>query len=207
MFILKLLVTGGAGYIGTHCIIELLNAGHDISVIDDLSNSHVAALHRVKQLTKRGLAFVQADLRDTAAVATELQRFQPHGVIHCAGLKAVGASVARPLDYYRQNVGGTLSLLAEMDRVGCHKIVFSSSATVYGLPKYLPYDEQHPTEPANPYGRSKLMIEHILRDWSDTHRDASALCLRYFNPAGAHPSGQIGENPKGVPDNLMPFLA
>tara|TARA_B110001450_G_scaffold252290_1_gene273778 strand:+ start:831 stop:1853 length:1023 start_codon:yes stop_codon:yes gene_type:complete len=207
MFILKLLVTGGAGYIGTHCIIELLNAGHDISVIDDLSNSHVAALHRVKQLTKRGLAFVQADLRDTAAVATELQRFQPHGVIHCAGLKAVGASVARPLDYYRQNIGGTLSLLAEMDRVGCHKIVFSSSATVYGLPKYLPYDEQHPTEPANPYGRSKLMIEHILRDWSVTHRDASALCLRYFNPAGAHPSGQIGENPKGVPDNLMPFLA
>ena len=165
-------------------------------MIDDLSNSHVAALHRVKQLTKRGLAFVQADLRDTAAVATELQRFQPHGVIHCAGLKAVGASVARPLDYYRQNVGGTLSLLAEMDRVGCHKIVFSLSATVYGLPKYLPYDEQHSTEPANPYGRSKLMIEQILRDWSVTHRDASALCLRYLNLLARILPGKLAKTPK-----------
>ena len=112
-----------------------------------------------------------------------------------------------PLDYYRKTVGRTLSLLAGMERVGCHKIVFSSSATVYGLPQHLPYDEQHPTEPVNPYGHTKLMIEQILRDWSVTHRDISALCLRYFNPAGAHPSGEIGENPKGVPDNLMPFLA
>ena len=151
--------------------------------------------------------FTQADLCDTAAVAAVLQRFRPGGVIHFAGLKAVGDSVARPLDYYQQNVGGTLCLLTEMDRVGCRKIVFSSSATVYELPKYLPYDEQHPTKPVNPYGRTKLMIEHILRDWNSTHHDASALCLRYFNPAGAHPSGQIGENPQGVPDNLMPFLA
>ncbi|MDG2067552.1 MAG: UDP-glucose 4-epimerase GalE [Paracoccaceae bacterium] len=204
---MKLLVTGGAGYIGTHSIIELLNAGHDISVIDDLSNSRIAALQRVRKLTKRDLAFMQADLCDTAAVSAELQRFRPDGVIHFAGLKAVGASVARPLDYYRKNVGGTLSLLAGMERVGCHKIVFSSSATVYGLPQYLPCDEQHPTVPVNPYGHTKLMIEQILRDWNVTHRDASAVCLRYFNPAGAHPSGEIGENPKGVPDNLMPFLA
>ncbi|MAJ05184.1 MAG: UDP-glucose 4-epimerase, partial [Marinovum sp.] len=144
---MNLLVTGGAGYIGTHSIIEILNAGHDISVIDDLSNSHIAALQRVMKLTKRDLAFMQPDLCDTAAVSAELQRFRPDGVIHFTGLKAVGASVARPLDYYRKNVSGTLSLLAGMERVGCQKIVFSSSATVYGLPQYLPYDEQHPTEP------------------------------------------------------------
>ena len=186
-FILKLLVTGGAGYIGTHTMVELLNAGHDISVIDDLSNSHIAALAQVKKLTKRNLMFTQADLCDAAAVAAVLQRFRPDGVIHFAGLKAVGDSVARPLDYYRQNVGGTLCLLTEMDRLGCRKIVFSSSATVYELPKYLSYDEQHPTKPVNPYGRTKLVIEHILRDWNSTHHDASALCLRYFNPAEAHP--------------------
>ena len=188
-------------------MVELLNAGHDISVIDDLSNSHIAALAQVKKLTKRNLMFTQADLCDTAAVAAVLQRFRPDGVIHFAGLKAVGDSVARPLDYYRQNVGGTLCLLTEMDRVGCRKIVFSSSATVYELPKYLPYDEQHPTKPVSPCDRTKLMIEHIWRDWNSTHHDASALCLRYFKPARAHPSGQIGENPQGVPDNLMPFLA
>ena len=205
-FTLKLLVTGGAGYIGTHAMVELLNTGHDTSVIGDLSNSHIAALAQVKKLTKRNLMFTQADLCDTAAVAAMRQRFRPDGVIHFARLKAMGGSVARPLDYYRQNVGGTLCLLTEMDRVGCRKIVCSSSATVYGPSKYLPYDEQHPTKPVNLYDRIKLMIEHILRDWNSTHHDASALCLRYFNAAGAHTSGRIGENPQGVPDNLMPFL-
>jgi len=204
---LKLIVTGGAGYIGSHSLIALLQAGHDISVIDDLSNSHPTGLARVKHLSGRRFRSVDANLCDAQAITKEFHQFVPEGVVHFAGLKSVADSITQPLAYYLQNVTTTVNLLQAMDQVGCQKIVFSSSATVYGQPKYLPYDETHPIEPVSPYGRSKRMIEQILQDWTGANKTASAICLRYFNPAGAHPSGQIGEDPKGKPNNLLPYLA
>ena len=204
---MKVLVTGGAGYIGSHTCLELLQAGHEVLVVDNLSNGHEAALKRVQCITNCELQFMNADIRDSNSLDTIFNAFQPDSVIHFAGLKAVGESVADPLNYYNINVGGSISLLSAMSKVECNTIVFSSSATVYGEPQYLPYDEEHPTNPVNPYGRSKLMIENIIRDWTKVDSKRKGIILRYFNPVGAHESGQIGEDPIGIPNNLMPFIA
>ena len=204
---MRVLVTGGAGYIGSHTCVELLAEGHEVFVIDNLSNGHEAALKRVRTLTNRELGFVNADIRDTEALDKIFSSFIPDAVIHFAGLKAVGESVANPVAYYDVNVVGSVSLLAAMSRANCNRIVFSSSATVYGNPQYLPYDELHPTNPVNPYGRTKLMIEDIINDWTKVTEKRQGTVLRYFNPVGAHGSGQIGEEPIGIPNNLMPYIA
>jgi UDP-glucose 4-epimerase len=164
---MRVLVTGGAGYIGSHTCVELLEAGHEVFVVDNLCNGHEAALDRVQSITNCELQFMNADIRDTNALDEIFKTFEPDAVIHFAGLKAVGESVADPVKYYDVNVGGSISLLAAMSKAGCNNIVFSSSATVYGDPQYLPYDEKHPTNPVNPYGRTKLIIENIINDWTD----------------------------------------
>jgi UDP-glucose 4-epimerase len=204
---MRVLVTGGAGYIGSHTCVELLNAGHEIFVIDNLCNGHEAALERVRGITNRDLQFINADIRDAHVLDNIFNTFKPEAVIHFAGLKAVGESVADPLKYYDVNVGGSVSLLTAMSKAKCNNIVFSSSATVYGKPQYLPYDEEHPTNPVNPYGRSKLIIENIINDWTKVDKERKGTILRYFNPVGAHESGQIGEEPIGIPNNLMPYIA
>ncbi len=163
---MRVLVTGGAGYIGSHTCVELLEAGHEVFVVDNLCNGHEAALERVRGITNCELQFTNADIRDANALDNIFNTFKPEAVIHFAGLKAVGESVANPLKYYDVNVGGSISLLTAMSKAECNNIVFSSSATVYGEPQYLPYDEEHPTNPVNPYGRTKLMIENIIRDWT-----------------------------------------
>jgi UDP-glucose 4-epimerase len=195
------------GYIGSHTCVELLEAGHEVCVIDNLCNGHEVALERVRGITNCELQFVNADIQDANALNKIFGTFKPEAVIHFAGLKAVGESVADPLSYYDVNVGGSVSLLAAMSKAGCDKIIFSSSATVYGEPQYLPYDEEHPTNPVNPYGRSKLMIENIIHDWTKVDSKRRGTILRYFNPVGAHETGQIGEEPIGVPNNLMPYIA
>jgi len=204
---LKVLVTGGAGYIGSHTCIELLNAGHEVFVIDNFCNGHEVALERVRGITNRELKFTNADIRDAIALNTIFNNFKPEAVIHFAGLKAVGESVADPVRYYDVNVSGSVSLLTAMSKAKCNNIVFSSSATVYGKPQYLPYDEEHPTNPVSPYGRTKLIIENIISDWTKVDMERTGTILRYFNPVGAHESGQIGEEPIGVPNNLMPYIA
>ena len=204
---MRVLVTGGAGYIGSHTCVELLEAGHEVFVVDNLCNGHEAALEGVRGIANRELQFMNADIRDTVALDKIFNIFQPEAVIHFAGLKAVGESVANPLKYYEVNVGGSISLLTAMSKAECNKIVFSSSATVYGKPKYLPYDEEHPTNPVSPYGRTKLMIENIIHDWIKVELKRKGTILRYFNPVGAHESGQIGEEPIGIPNNLMPYIA
>jgi UDP-glucose 4-epimerase len=204
---MRVLVTGGAGYIGSHTCVELLNAGNEVFVIDNLCNGHEEALKRIRGITHRELQFMNADIRDSSALDEIFNTFNPDAVIHFAGLKAVGESVSDPVNYYDVNVGGSVSLLRAMSKAGCNNIIFSSSATVYGKPEYLPYDEEHPTNPVNPYGRSKLMIENIIRDWTKVDDKRKGTILRYFNPVGAHDSGQIGEEPIGNPNNLMPFIA
>ena len=204
---MRVLVTGGAGYIGIHTCVELLNAGHEVFVIDNLSNGHEIALERVRNITNCELQFMNADIRDSNALDKIFKTFEPEAVIHFAGLKAVGESVTDPLIYYDVNVGGSISLLSAMSKAGCSRIVFSSSATVYGEPQYLPYDEDHPTNPVNPYGRTKLIIENIINDWTKVDIEGTGTILRYFNPVGAHESGQIGEDPISVPNNLMPYIA
>ena len=204
---MRVLVTGGAGYIGSHTCVELLNAGHDVYVIDNLCNGHEAALDRVQVITNCQLQFMNADIRDSNALNKIFNNFKPEAVIHFAGLKAVGESVADPVNYYDVNVCGSVSLLTAMSKAECYNIVFSSSATVYGKPKYLPYDEEHPTNPVNPYGRTKLIIENIISDWTKVDTKRKGTILRYFNPVGAHESGQIGEEPIGIPNNLMPYIA
>lgn len=204
---MKVLVTGGAGYIGTHTCLELLKLGHEVSVIDSLCNGSKEALARVQRLSNRTLEFSQCDVRDAIALNKMFDQFEPDSVIHFAGLKAVGESVSQPALYYDVNVGGTAALLGAMERVGCANIVFSSSATVYGEPQYLPCDEDHPLNPINPYGRTKLMGENLLLDWSSAKQGRHAVALRYFNPVGADASGLIGEDPKGTPNNLMPFIS
>lgn len=204
---MKIFVTGGAGYIGSHTLIELLRDAHEICVFDNYSNSSPEALDRVRQLANADLTQIEGDIRDGAGLQAALADFAPDAVVHFAGLKAVGESTQDPLTYYEQNVSGTLNLLRAMDAAGCRRIVFSSSATVYGDAEYLPYDEGHRLAPTNPYGRTKLFIEEIIRDWAAANADASAVLLRYFNPVGAHASGRIGEDPNGVPNNLMPYIA
>ena len=204
---MRVLVTGGAGYIGSHTCVELLESGHEVFVIDNLCNGYEIALDRVRGITNRNLLFMNADIRDTVALDKIFNTFKPDSVIHFAGLKAVGESVVDPVKYYDVNVGGSISLLSSMSKAKCKNIVFSSSATVYGKPQYLPYDEEHPTNPVNPYGRTKLIIENIISDWTKVDTERRGTILRYFNPVGAHESGQIGEEPIGIPNNLMPFIA
>jgi UDP-glucose 4-epimerase len=174
---MKVLVTGGAGYIGSHTCLELLRSGHDVAVIDNLDNGNEEALARVQRLSNRTLEFSQCDVRDAHALDVISDQFKPDAVIHFAGLKAVGESVAEPERYYDVNVGGTATLLGAMERAGCANIVFSSSATVYGEPQYLPCDENHPLSPINPYGRTKLMGENLLQDWSNANPDFPSNCL------------------------------
>lgn len=204
----RVLVTGGAGYIGSHTVVELLQAGHDVVVLDNLCNSSAESLRRVELITGRRPEFVEGDVRDAALLTRLFATTQIDVVMHFAGLKAVGESVAMPLAYYDNNVGGTLALCRAMADAGVFNIVFSSSATVYGEPATMPIREDFPTAtPANPYGRSKLMAEEILTDLARSDKRWSVALLRYFNPVGAHESGLIGEDPAGIPNNLLPFIA
>jgi len=202
-----ILVTGGAGYIGSHTCVELLASGYQVTVIDNLSNSKQAALRRVSEITGREPYFVRADLRDPVTLDALFQDRDFGAVVHFAGCKAVGESTQIPLEYYENNIGGTLALCQAMAEAGVRKLVFSSSATVYGAPAAVPIREDFPTCPTNPYGRSKHFIEEILRDLYRSDSTWNIALLRYFNPVGAHPSGRIGEDPNGIPDNLMPFIA
>jgi UDP-glucose 4-epimerase len=204
---MRVFLTGGAGYIGSHTLLEVLSQAHEVCVYDDYSNSSPEALKRVEQLTNRKFRKVTGDVLDQTSLAAALTEFNPDVVVHFAGKKAVGESVEKPLMYYENNVVGTLSLLRAMDAANCNRIVFSSSATVYGEPQYLPLDEKHPLSATNPYGQTKLMVEHILRDWCAARPAATAVLLRYFNPVGAHDSGMIGEDPHDIPNNLMPFVS
>lgn len=201
-----ILVTGGAGYIGSHTVVELLQAGHEVVVVDNFSNSSPVSLERVTRITGRQVQVVEADIRNRSALDEAFSRFRPAAVIHFAGLKAVGESVAQPLRYYDNNVAGTVTLCEAMLAAGCRTLVFSSSATVYGDPQQLPLREDAPTGATNPYGRSKLMIEEILRDLQVADPQWRIALLRYFNPVGAHESGLIGEDPQGPPNNLFPFI-
>ncbi|HEY9530058.1 MAG TPA: UDP-glucose 4-epimerase GalE [Burkholderiales bacterium] len=204
----RIVVTGGLGYIGSHTCIALAEAGYGLVIVDNLSNSNPLVLERIRELAPRAsIGFHQADIRDGAALDKVLSAGKIQAVVHFAGLKAVGESVEKPLLYYDNNVGGTLQLLAAMARHGVRQMVFSSSATVYGEPERLPIPEDHRLGPTNPYGRTKLMIEEMLRDYSASEPDFRYIALRYFNPTGAHASGRIGEDPTGIPNNLFPYIA
>jgi UDP-glucose 4-epimerase len=202
-----ILVTGGAGYIGSHACVALLTAGENVVVFDNFSNSSPIALQRVQQICGKSLIAVEGDIRDERAIEQVLTQYNCTAVMHFAGLKSVQDSVAEPLEYYDQNVIGSHRLLRAMQRSGVKTIVFSSSATVYGTPKFLPYTEDHPLNPVNTYGRTKLIIEEMLRDQYASDPSWRIAILRYFNPVGAHESGLIGEDPRGVPNNLVPFVA
>ena len=202
-----ILVTGGAGYIGSHTCVELLQVGYEITVFDNFCNSHPESLERVQRITGKRLRLIQGDIRDRAALVTALRAIGAQAVIHFAGLKAVGESVQKPLFYYDNNVVGSLRLLEAMGECGVKRLVFSSSATVYGDPQRLPLTEDHPLSATNPYGQTKLMVEHMLRDLQQSDTSWRIGILRYFNPVGAHASGLIGEDPQGTPNNLMPFVA
>jgi UDP-glucose 4-epimerase len=204
---MKVLVTGGAGYIGSHTCVELLQEGHQVVVVDNLMNSKEASLKRVQEITGKSLTFYKADLLIEPDLQAIFERETVESVIHFAGLKAVGESVAIPLHYYHNNVTGTLILCRVMERFGVHNLVFSSSATVYGAPEQMPIREDFPLYAINPYGRSKLMIEEILRDLQFAQPAWNIALLRYFNPVGAHTSGRIGEDPNGIPNNLLPYVA
>ncbi len=203
---MRILVTGGAGYIGSHTCVELLNAGHEVIVVDNLSNSKIESLHRVKAITGKPVAFYEADLLDRDALQFMFDIENPEAVIHFAGLKAVGESVREPLRYYHNNITGTLNLCDVMAEHQVKDIVFSSSATVYGDKNQSPLTEDMPRSAVNPYGRTKLMIEDILTDLHTADPEWNVILLRYFNPVGAHPSGQIGEDPNGTPNNLFPYV-
>ncbi|MBO4227676.1 UDP-glucose 4-epimerase GalE [Bradyrhizobium neotropicale] len=202
-----ILLTGGAGYIGSHVCLALLEAGLDVVAVDNLSNSNKASLERVQSICGRSLVFRHADIRNEEAIYEVLGSCDVSAVIHLAGLKAVSDSNVDPLTYYENNVLGTMRLLSAMKRAKVKTLVFSSSATVYGRPTYLPLDEKHPLGPINPYGRTKFFIEEMLKDLYRADDDWSIAILRYFNPVGAHESGLIGEDPLGVPNNLLPFVA
>jgi len=203
---MAILVTGGAGYIGSHTCIELLEAGYDIVVVDNLSNSKPEAVKRIRELTNKDFRFYPVDLLDKPALSAVFMDNRIDAVIHFAGLKAVGESVEIPLRYYHNNVTGTIILCEVMQEFGVKKMVFSSSATVYGMPERVPISEDFPLCPTNPYGRTKFMIEQILQDLYVADNQWSIALLRYFNPIGAHESGQIGEDPNGIPNNLMPYI-
>ncbi len=204
---MKVFLTGGMGYIGSHTAVALLQTGHEVLLYDNLCNSKASVLDRIERIAGQRPDFVQGDIRDTALLEASLRQHGSQAVIHFAGLKAVGESVAQPTLYYANNVQGSISLLQAMQAAGVAQLVFSSSATVYGQPQYLPLDEAHPTAATNPYGRSKLHIEEILHDVAASDPRWRFACLRYFNPVGAHESGLLGEDPNGIPNNLMPFIA
>ncbi|MCD6329979.1 MAG: UDP-glucose 4-epimerase GalE [Candidatus Cloacimonetes bacterium] len=204
---MKVLVTGGAGYIGSHTCVELLEAGHEIVVVDNLSNSKLEALERVKEITGKDLIFYKIDIIDIEALREVFSQHTFDVVIHFAGLKAVGESVEKPLLYYHNNVSGSISLFEVMQEYNVKNIVFSSSATVYGDPHTVPIKEDFPLFPANPYGQTKLEIEQILKDLYASNNSWNIVLLRYFNPVGAHASGKIGEDPNGIPNNLFPFIS
>jgi UDP-glucose 4-epimerase len=204
---MNILVTGGCGYIGSHTIVELLKSGHDVIVIDNLSNSKEESLARVRKITGKNLYFHRIDLLDKQSLCDILSKNSIDAVIHFAGLKAVSESVVKPLEYYRNNVGGTLSLLESMKEYDIKKIVFSSSTTVYGNPHKVPITEDFPLSATNPYGRSKLIIEDILRDLYKSDESWDIIMLRYFNPVGAHSTGMIGEDPNDIPNNLLPYIS
>ena len=204
---MNILLTGGTGYIGSHTAIALNTVGHQIVLYDNLSNSHINVLTSLEKITGQSPIFIEGDIRDTSRLKEVLSHHSIDAVIHFAGHKAVGESVQVPIEYYANNVQGTISLLQAMESAQIHNLVFSSSATVYGDPQYLPIDEKHPTGPTNPSGRTKLHIEEILRDLVNANAKWRVASLRYFNPVGAHESGLIGENPNGIPNNLMPFIA
>ncbi len=203
---MNVLLTGGAGYIGSHTAVALVTAGYSITILDNFSNSNKSVVGALEKLTVQPINWIEGDILDTRLVESALGNYKIDAVIHFAGLKAVGESEKNPLKYYQNNVCGTLSLLEAMKNINLKQLVFSSSATVYGIPQYLPYDESHPLIPINPYGRTKFQIEQILQDIASSDKDWRIIALRYFNPVGAHESGWIGENPKGIPNNLMPYL-
>ncbi|MEH6590035.1 MAG: UDP-glucose 4-epimerase GalE [Halioglobus sp.] len=202
----KILVTGGAGYIGSHACVALMAAGFDVVVFDNLTNSDPEVFNRLEKIIGSRPEFVEGDIRNRSALDQLFSSHQIGAVMHFAGLKAVGESVSKPLEYYQNNIAGTLNLLEAMAAVGVNKLVFSSSATVYGDPASVPITEDFPCSATNPYGRSKLIVEEILKDWHHASPDWSIARLRYFNPVGAHASGLIGEDPQGIPNNLMPFV-
>ena len=204
---MKILVTGGAGYIGSHTCIELINAGYDVVVVDNLCNSSKESLKRVEKIVGKEVKFYEADIRDAEAMTKIFAEEDIFAVIHFAGLKAVGESVAKPLEYYDNNITGTLVLCDAMRKAGVKNIIFSSSATVYGDPAFIPITEECPKgQCTNPYGWTKSMLEQILTDFHTADPEWNVVLLRYFNPVGAHKSGTIGEDPKGIPNNLMPYI-
>ncbi len=203
---MKLLLTGGAGYIGSHTCIELQNMNIEVIVIDNLSNSSYHSLERVQSITNKEITFIEGDVRDKELLRSIFKNGDIEGVIHFAGLKAVGESNEIPLEYYDNNLNSTITLLQVMDEFNCNNLIFSSSATVYGNPEKLPITESFPLSVTNPYGRTKLMIEDILRDFHKVNTNWNIVLLRYFNPVGAHPSGLIGEDPNGIPNNLLPYI-
>ena len=205
---MSILVTGGTGYIGSHTVVELLNTGNDVVIVDNLSNSKICVLDRIETITGKRPEFIECDLCDLDSLeAVFASHPDIESVIHFAGLKAVGESVSLPVKYYYNNLTSTLNLLDCMLRHGVYRIVFSSSATVYGLPKSVPIREDFPLSTTNPYGETKLMIERILKDTANANPELSVCVLRYFNPIGAHESGLIGEDPRGIPNNLLPYIA
>lgn len=204
---MRVLVTGGAGYIGSHTIVKLLQEGHQVLAFDNLSNASPEAFKRIGILSNCAFEHAVADITDKKTLMDCFERFQPEAVIHFAGLKAVGESEQKPLSYYEVNLQGTLQLLQVMEIYHCQQIIFSSSATVYGEPAYLPFDEAHLCAPANTYGRTKYFSEQIIADWARINEKRAATILRYFNPVGAHESGLMGEDPLGVPNNLVPYIA
>ena len=203
---MSILVTGGAGYIGSHACVELLSAGHSLVVLDNLSRAKYQALERVEQITAASLTIVEGDIRDEQALDALFARHRIDAVMHFAGLKAVGESTRLPLAYYDNNVVGSMRLLSAMTRHGVKTLVFSSSATVYGANPSLPITEAAPCSSTNPYGQTKLVVEQMCREWAEAQEDVSVILLRYFNPVGAHESGLIGEDPKGEPNNLLPYI-
>lgn len=204
---MNILLTGGAGYIGTHAAVALIEAGHRVVLYDNLCNSQPNVIQQLEKITRQPIILVQGDVRDTSLLMHTLNEHAIEAVIHLAGLKAVNDSVAKPIEYYSNNIQGSICLLLAMQESGVKALVFSSSATVYGIPQYLPLDEDHPRYPTNPYGRSKLYVEEMLADVAMSDASWRIACLRYFNPVGAHESGLIGEAPKGTPNNLMPYVA
>ncbi len=204
---MSVLLTGGTGYIGSHAAVALTQAGYRVILYDNLCNSSASVVDRLSAITGRRLPFIKGDVGDTRLLMQTLEEYQVDAVVHFAGLKAVNESIIAPVNYYSSNVQGTISLLQAMDAMEIRKLVFSSSATVYGHPDYVPIDEDHPKRTTNPYGRSKLHIEDMLFDVAQSHPDWRIACLRYFNPVGAHHSSLIGEDPIGLPNNLMPYIA
>ncbi len=204
---MRIAVTGGAGYIGSHTVTQLLEAGHEVLILDSFLNAERDVPDRVAAIAGRGAEIVEVDITDGAGIDRALKAFKPEALIHFAGLKAVGEGNEIPLEYYRVNVAGSLTLFEKMQENACNRLVFSSSATVYGDPDQVPIPEDHPLRPTNPYGHSKRMIEQVVEDWGRAWDKLAAVNLRYFNPVGAHPSARIGEAPQGVPNNLMPYVS